>query len=139
MPVKFDSTERFLEAVAYLKQSGKVKSNRELCIKIGISPSLITEAQNGRTKISLTKLVKLAEMYREISRDYLIDGAGPMIVEQPSPGYFGENPFAVKGFVVNDEIGHLKNMIEAKDQIIASLRETVDILKREVKRLGGEI
>ena len=133
-----DSTKRFLEAVDYLKKKGIVKNNKQLALLLSISPALITEASKGRSNVSIERILKLTEKYSQINRQYIIEGEGPLLKEETELYLTHHDKSDTSGDIVNDQVGYLKNMLEAKEETISSLKTTIDVLKKELKRLEEE-
>ena len=124
---KSNTTDRFVEAVNYLTNEGIVKSKRQIANAIGISPSLITEAQKGRTHVSLMVLVKLTETYRKISVDYLLNGKEPMVIDPPLPN---------SANTITSEVKQLKDILASKEETIKSLQETIKALKKQIELMS---
>lgn len=133
-----DSTKRFLEAVDYLKKKGIVKNNKQLALLLSISPALITEVAKGRSNVSIERILKLTEKYSQINQKYIIEGEGPLVIEDKTPRFVLEEDSDTNVNMVNEQKDYLKNMLEAKEETIASLKDTIDVLKKELKRLEDE-
>jgi len=121
-----EATKRFLQAVSHLLSNGKIKSNRELAGKMGISPSFITELTKGRSSITLKKIRKLTDLYSELNIEYLIEGKGDLILTKKD----------ARAYSYSNEVEYLKVLLKSKDEMIESQRETIDVLKRELKSCG---
>lgn len=64
---------RLLTLYNQLKNTKQVKSQKDFAKKIGVSPSLITEIKNGRSRISAVKLRKITGEFSKY-KEWLITG-----------------------------------------------------------------
>lgn len=71
--VNSDIGIRLLTLYNQLKNTGQVKSQKDFAQKIGVSPALITEIKNGRSRISATKLQQIKGEYSKY-KEWLITG-----------------------------------------------------------------
>lgn len=110
-------TSRFLEVYKYLKKEKKVTSASDFAEKIGISSSLMSEINKGRSNIGLETLQKTVNLYPEINTVWLVKGMGKMLVVENS----------------QPEISIYEDMIELQKKHIGVLEKEIAILKEEFR------
>ncbi len=110
-------TSRFLEVYKYLKKEKKVTSASDFAEKIGISSSLMSEINKGRSNIGLETLQKTVNLYPEINTVWLVKGMGKMLVVENS----------------QPEISIYEDMIELQKKHIEVLEKEITILKEEFR------
>ncbi len=133
---------RLLTLYDQLKNTGKIKSQKEFAEKIGVLPSHITELKKGRSKISIKKLQQITgelSKYKEwiitgnnspfASGEFTIDGFSGRNIERLADGRY----------VIPESmwIDYMKR-IELQNEQFNS-EEELKVLKAEVNALREEL
>lgn len=113
-------TIRFLEVYEYLKKEKKVTSASDFAEKIGISASLMSEMNKGRSNVGLETLQKTVNLFPEINTIWLIKGVGEMLMIESS----------------RPEISVYEDMIDLQKKHIGVLEKEINSLKEEFRSEG---
>ncbi|MDR2004943.1 MAG: helix-turn-helix domain-containing protein [Prevotella sp.] len=121
-----DISERFMEAYNHLINCGQTSDKKDFAVKIGISPSMVTEISKGRSNVGVSAIQNIVLQFY-ISPDWLITGNGPMlkIESQPDALPLASEP-EVQYSKQNDEIQFLKNIIGNQQKIIENQQKELD-------------
>lgn len=71
-----DITQRYLLLIKTLIENKEVSSGKEFAQRIGVSPSSLTEINNGRMNVGLAALQKSVRAFPSINLDWLMCGVG---------------------------------------------------------------
>lgn len=74
---KNEVSDRFIEAYERLLSDGRVNDQKTFAAKIGISPSMVTEINKGRSRVGTTAIQNIVLSYN-ISPEWLLTGNGSM-------------------------------------------------------------
>lgn len=77
MGTKNDISSRFIEAFERLLNENKITDRKDFALKIGISPSMVTEISKGRSAVGTTAIQNLVLTFG-ISANWLLTGQGDM-------------------------------------------------------------
>ena len=139
--------ERFAVAVDYLFQEKLITSQKDLCVKIGLTEPTYSRIKTGKRIVSDDTIRKLNDAFGGIfnmayfrgdSETLLANGQEPA-QEQPAPfidnGSILNALIAAKDETIDVMAKQLKdkdNLIQAKDDLIKSLRVQLDKLQKEL-------
>ena len=70
---------QFIKAVEYLKNSGAISSQKELCEILGYKQQAFTEIMQGRSKVNTSLIQDFCKKYN-VSLDWLFYNEGEMII-----------------------------------------------------------
>lgn len=72
-------------------KGGQVSDKRDFAIKIGISPSMVTEISKGRSNVGTLAIQNIVSIF-DINADWLLTGRGEMlkVTDTPAPSPRGE-------------------------------------------------
>lgn len=79
---KNEVSDRFIEAYERLLSDGRVNDQKTFAAKIGISPSMVTEINKGRSRVGTTAIQNIVLSYN-ISPEWLLTGNGSMFKGAP--------------------------------------------------------
>lgn len=153
--VNTDIGIRLLTLYNQLKNTGKVKSQKEFAEKIGILPSHITEIKKGRSRISVKKLQEITgefEKYKEwlitgknspfASGEFQIDEINARTVERLEDGRYvipeGMWMDYMRRIETQNENDANKEMLKALEEEVSALREEILELKKTNVQ-GGDV
>lgn len=123
-------------------RKAKGLSVEEFAAKLGVKPSAVYGLQSDANKPSFDTLASIVHHFPDVSMDWLLTGAGPMLrdgrVLTPT---VAAAPAEVPMRAVPDaaEVGYLKERIKDKDQIIEILREQLDTLRAYLPESLGKL
>ena len=84
MCAKNELSARFIAAYKALLNNGKVADKRDFALKIGISPSMVTEISKGRSNVGTLAIQNIVSLF-DINADWLLTGKGYMLKTPSSP------------------------------------------------------
>ncbi|MDO6389060.1 hypothetical protein Q4E40_02890 [Pontibacter sp. BT731] len=123
---------RFLEAFAYLKSRGVVKSQNKFCSALGFPPTHMTGIKSGKRNISLQTITNLYTVYG-VSLYYMVLGRGPVMA--PSLDEEEKHRMELELERTRQALTIYERLLEAKDEEIRYLRE---LLRLEVNKEGDK-
>lgn len=110
--------ERLKIFINYLKEQRRVVSDSEFAKLTGKQRSFISELIAGKRTLSEQYVLKIADVFKELNKDWLLTGNGEMLKENTSQS--------------SDEL-------ELYKKLIASLEETVASQKLIIQKLQNEL
>ena len=113
--------ERIIKTIDWLIFKKKVKSRKELAIKMGYTESSISQILNSKVPLSERFIKKLSEIDKNINYDWLLTGNGSMLNE------------AVVSPVCNDVISMPREVFEQ----LSKLTESVLSQQRVIESQNG--
>lgn len=81
MDTKNEISARFVEAYHELLELDEISDKKDFALKIGISPSMVTEISKGRSSVGLTAIQNIVLKFN-ISSEWLLTGNGSMFKER---------------------------------------------------------
>lgn len=121
--------ERFVFAVNYLIANRYIKNQKELCHKMNISESALSNIRTKKSIVSDKTIYKLNDtFYCIFNLDYLVNGRGELLkndeksVAEPMPEY-----------------NAIPKWADALIQLVSSQTQTIEDLRREISTLKEEI
>lgn len=121
--------ERFVFAVNYLIANGYIKNQKELCQKMNISESALSNIRTKKSVVSDKTIYKLNDtFYCIFNLDYLVNGRGELLkndetsVAEPMPEY-----------------NAIPKWADSIIQLVTEQVKTIEDLRREVAVLHQEI
>lgn len=84
MCAKNELSARFIAAYEALIDSKKVTDKRDFALKIGISPSMVTEISKGRSNVGTLAVQNIVSVFN-IDADWLLTGRGKMLKSPSTP------------------------------------------------------
>ena len=84
MCAKNELSIRFIAAYEALLKGGQVSDKRDFAIKIGISPSMVTEISKGRSNVGTLAIQNIVSIF-DINADWLLTGRGEMLKATDTP------------------------------------------------------
>lgn len=86
--------ERFLEVYHWLRKNKKIKDQKDLAEKVGVSATTISRIKNGKAKPDIETLLKLNETFGNIFRMSYFDGfSSEMFADTPTAPLTPSDPF----------------------------------------------
>lgn len=119
-------SERFIDAVRFLKASGSINKYSDLAKELGCSAQILSETMNGRMKVQLEMLQNIFIKYR-ISYDFIFKNQEPIV---------NDGIVTFKDCFEKDQSCKLCN---EKDKTIAALHDNVELLKERVSDLKQKL
>ena len=83
MHTKNELSSRFITAYEALLKGGQVADKRDFALRIGVSPSMVTEISKGRSNVGTLAIQNVVSMFN-IDADWLLTGRGEMF-KSPAP------------------------------------------------------
>lgn len=77
-----EASEKFVEVVKQLENTGQIKSRRALAKQLGWQETLLSNAMNGRRQVPKEKILKLIKTYQ--LEDVFVSGQNPTKLTQKS-------------------------------------------------------
>ena len=124
-------TRRFNEAINYLKENKNLVSIAAIAREVGYDRATLSGACNGaKGKLTIALVKKFCETFPYISKDYILNGNGDMIVDIPveeksSRSFFNYANYIAEQKKTNDLILEL---IKSQKSELDSLRTTINLL-----------
>lgn len=84
MCAKNELSARFIAAYEALLDNGKVTDKRDFALKIGISPSMVTEISKGRSNVGTLAIQNIVSLF-DINAEWLLIGKGDMLKVSSTP------------------------------------------------------
>lgn len=81
---KNELSARFIAAYEALLDNGKVTDKRDFALKIGISPSMVTEISKGRSNVGTLAIQNIVSLF-DINAEWLLTGKGDMLKVSSTP------------------------------------------------------
>jgi hypothetical protein len=117
--------ERIREFVKY-----KGMSERAFCLSIGVSTSFVNSM---RKSLQPDKISSIVLHYPELNPTWLITGDGQMILGTEAKTSKNTQSPAYPQVNLNDELGMMKQLLESKDKLVASLEREIQTLNRQIE------
>ena len=109
--------------LAFIEYKGMTVRNFE--IKTGLGPTFLAHFQ--KKGISPRKLGGIHYAFPELNINWLLEGVGDMVIESP------EDVIAQSERI--DAISYMKQTIAAKDELIKTLRDTIELYRKRIEEL----
>ena len=78
--------KRIKNIVYFLISQGFIESQEDLSLKLGYSPSVVSQMINGKKPLTNKFISKLVDTFQKVNKDYLLTGEGSMLKgESPAP------------------------------------------------------
>lgn len=134
------------EAYNYLRRRGVVLTQKELAEALGKGRTSVSKALNGNKSYLNESFLNWfnAKFGNIFNPDYLLNGIGSLLCCNPDDDdeeIFNPEKATMQADVVNDnesskekEIEHLKELLRAKDELIASKENQIRLLEMLVGR-----
>lgn len=108
-------------------------SQTSLSERLGVMQSNVSAILNGKRPCGKSMDAKFLLAFPEINKSWFLDGTGEMLNED----YTSFNPIAVPKAISKEEevVAVTANEIDAKDMLIATLREEVIFLREQISEL----
>lgn len=109
-------------------------SQTSLSERLGVMQSNVSAILNGKRPCGKSMDAKFLLAFPEINKSWFLDGTGEMLNED----YTSFNPIAVPKAISKEEeevVAVTANGIDAKDMLIATLREEVIFLREQISEL----
>gem|GEM_PF-5793953 len=156
MSTKNEVSGRFIAAFEHLLKVNAIADKKDFALKLGISPSMVTEISKGRSAVGTTAIQNIVMLFN-ISGDWLLTGEGQML-RSSTPKADGatsspseatpktkksekisstEDTTAFLAYMREQATAHTK-AIKEKDAIIMQQNQQITDLKCQVTRLEGE-
>lgn len=85
-----DITLRFIDACRHILKEGLASNNKDLAMKLGTSPQMLTEINKGRSNIGLVAIQNIVNNF-QVNSSWLITGNGKMFCHEKSmPDFYPE-------------------------------------------------
>lgn len=146
---KKSKNERFAVAVDYLFQEKLISSQKDLCVKIGLTEPTYSRIKTGKRIVSDDTIRKLNDAFNGIfNMAYFRDESETLLndstEEQPGPHVEPEHELFSRLLAAKEEtiealrqqLALKDEIIQAKDQLIASLRHQIPYSTIDEPRLG---
>jgi len=160
-----DRKERIKKVFAYLRDSGYIHTQKDLAAAIGSTPPNVSKMLKGDPSVLTDRIcVRIQKTFKIISAEWLISGAGEMIVatnnnnsnsaatQQPSlPDYSSlmnatiaamDSTIASLKRELAEKEASTKTILDAKEETIASLMrelDTKDVLIRSLRQQVSDL
>lgn len=147
---KKSKNERFAVAVDYLFQEKLISSQKDLCVKIGLTEPTYSRIKTGKRIVSDDTIRKLNDAFDGIfNMAYFRDESEELLngtnEEQAGPNQFEDEHEMVNRLLaakeetieaLRQQLALKDEIIQAKDQLIASLRHQIPYSTIDEPRLG---
>lgn len=121
--------ERFLQYLDY-----KGITENKATVDCQLSKGLLGQAKSGKSDLGNKAVEKVLSFYQDLSRVWLLTGAGSMIVNSEE----SENPVAEKPSVVAEQIPRLSDVEILLRDMLAEERARVQTLNEKIWELAEE-
>ena len=115
--------ERLKIFVNYLKEQRKVVSDAEFARLTGKQRSFISEIISGKRTLSEQYVLKIADTFTELNKDWLITGNGEMVKATATP---------------SADLDIYKKLIASLEDTVASQKLIIEKLQQEIEQLKND-
>lgn len=146
--------ERFAVAVDYLFQEKLITSQKDLCVKIGLTEPTYSRIKTGKRIVSDETVRKLNDAFGSIfNMAYFRGDSETLLANGQEPAQESPAPAIDTGSILNallaakdetiaalqDQLAAKEEIIQVKEELIATLRGQLAAMnyEKEIEKLGG--